>query len=184
MAQPNRQTSPHKEYIRVIQLWDFADHTDRHADVKVMTLLRFERSNGDVFVVDKIIERKKAAALKAGGSGILHRVIARKKEEPGQSEPNPSHEFRIYLDGLDWYIEHDLPDEFIDWEREAFPAGDPALEDTANDDADYCDPDSEYYPDELPPEEDDGSENVICGLIIDNSIKREILPKRKVRRYT
>lgn len=116
----NRPRDKHKELVRIIALWGMPDHSDRHADVSVIQVMRFERENGDVYVVDKVVERRKAAALKAGGSGIMHRVIAHKVEEQGQTEPSPQAEYRLYLDGIDWYIELDFEDD-QDWEQQIFP---------------------------------------------------------------
>lgn len=101
----------HREVIEPITLWEKADMSKAHPDIEVLRVLSFQRDNGDIFIVDRYLERARRASLKAGGSGIMHRVMAYAKPTDEQSCESQSYQFKLYQDDIEWYIEHDLPED-------------------------------------------------------------------------
>lgn len=157
----------HKELIRIIAIWDIPNHQDRHADINIINVIRFQRENGTVYDVIRCIEKKRSAALKAGGSGILHRIVAQRRMVDDQHEPNTPEEFRLYQDGIDWYIEHDMPQD-TDWQKETFPAGNPC--ENPSEIEYYPDPEPTYLPDI---DEDEGDLLIGFGRCEEDMSKRE-----------
>lgn len=104
---------PHKELIQVYPAWYVPDENAKYPEITMLEVQSFRRvfSDDERYYVKKTLTRCRCAALKAGGAGILHRVIACKEETVGDDGPNPENTFDLILDGNTWYIQHHFPDD-------------------------------------------------------------------------
>ncbi len=76
--------NPHKLFVQVIAKYDTAGN---------ITPLSIIWEDGKVFEIDKVLDSRKAASLKAGGIGIRYTVRIRSKD------------VYLYYEDPQWYLE-------------------------------------------------------------------------------